>query len=542
MKRILFLLVVLVVSSFAQEGAKYLIITHDNFYDAIQPLAQWKHQKGLPVRVVKLSSINATPESLVRIRNYIVNAYNTWNPRPEYVLLVGSADFIRTDQNQFDDYYANMVGNYVMEISVGRFSCNNVSQCSVMVAKTLGYEKTPYLADTLWYKKGTGIVREDMAASDSVYWQNLRYIFNLWQTAGYIHIDSFSRIYGDSARHVEQAITNGRAFVVFRGQGVTNWWSPFAINPDLMNNGYKLPVIISGTCATICLEPNNSYLGEAILRAGSIMNPKGAVAFFGTTNSTSGTGIGILRGTVTTGFFRSIFIEGTYKLGDASKRAKFLIDSIRPAGYTSTRYREWNLLGDPELNLWTTVPKPLTIIYDSVIPVGQQNYIVTVRSGTTPLANALVCIMQDTFIYQYNNTNAAGQATFSINPQITGTMKITVTKQNYQPQEKTVRIRTAGIEQEIGRGQLAMANFTVYPNPARAYLNIKYQTSNIKNTNPTIKIYDVSGKVVGYWQLDIGHLRNGYWQLDITHLPVGIYMLGIINNQQEMFSKIIKSK
>ncbi|MEO0084075.1 MAG: C25 family cysteine peptidase, partial [candidate division WOR-3 bacterium] len=59
-------------------GAKYLIITHDNFYEAILPLAQWKHKKGVPTKVVKLSDLNATPESIARIKNYIVNAYNTW--------------------------------------------------------------------------------------------------------------------------------------------------------------------------------------------------------------------------------------------------------------------------------------------------------------------------------------------------------------------------------------------------------------------------------------------------------------------------------
>ena len=222
MRKIVFLAGFFYTFCFAQTGAKYLIISHDNFYDAIQPLAQWKHQKGVPSKVVKLSEINAAPESLTRIKNYIVNAYNTWNPAPAYVLLVGAPEFIRTDQNQFDDFYGNMTGNYVMEVSVGRFSCSNVSECNVMVAKTINYERYPYLVDTLWFTKGTGIVREDITASDSIYWQNIRYVFGLWQQAGYTQIDSFSRLYGDSARHVEQAITDGRSFVVFRGQGVNN--------------------------------------------------------------------------------------------------------------------------------------------------------------------------------------------------------------------------------------------------------------------------------------------------------------------------------
>lgn len=534
--KIFFLFIVLIASGFAQNGAKYLIITHDNFYNAIQPLANWKHQKGLPTKVLKLSEINATPESLVRIRNYIVNAYNTWNPQPAYVLLVGSGEFIRADQNQFDDYYANMSGNYLMEITVGRLPCNSVSQCSIMVAKTIGYEKTPYLLDTVWFRKGSGVIREDILPSDTVYWQNMRYIFGLWQNAGFIQIDSFSRINGDSARHVEQAITDGRAFVVFRGQGVVNWWDPFAINPELMNNGYKLPIVVSGTCATINLEPSMSYLGEAMLRSGTTNNPKGAVAFFGTTNSTSGTGIGILRGTVVTSFFKTVFVENQYRLGDAVKRAKFLIDSIRPSGYTSTRYREWNLLGDPELNLWTSVPKPLTVIYDSVISTGVQNYTVTVRDGSLPLAGALVCLMQDTLIYQYNYTNNNGQVSFSINPTTIGTMKLTITKQNYHPFQTSVRIRTAGIKQDFVNDRADIGNLTIYPNPTGTYLYIRKQRLNSKNLE--VKLYNIYGKIVK--AIKFG--GNSDLVVNVADLSAGVYVISITDNRKENFYKIIKSK
>jgi hypothetical protein len=62
-------------------GADYLIITHDNFYTNILPLATWKHAKGYQTRVVRLSEISATPTS-TNITAYIQNANNTWNPSP----------------------------------------------------------------------------------------------------------------------------------------------------------------------------------------------------------------------------------------------------------------------------------------------------------------------------------------------------------------------------------------------------------------------------------------------------------------------------
>ncbi|MEO0190905.1 MAG: C25 family cysteine peptidase, partial [candidate division WOR-3 bacterium] len=67
----------------AQEiGAKYLIITHDNFYDAILPYAQWKHKMGYKTKIVRVPSELA--QNATAIRNYIVNAYNTWQIRPEF--------------------------------------------------------------------------------------------------------------------------------------------------------------------------------------------------------------------------------------------------------------------------------------------------------------------------------------------------------------------------------------------------------------------------------------------------------------------------
>jgi len=504
-------------------GAKYLIITHDNFYDAIQPLAQWKQKKGIKTKVVKLSELNAAPESLVRIKNYIVNAYNTWNPRPEYILLVGSPHFIRSNQNKYDDYYADMSGNFLMELSVGRLPCSTATQCSVMVYKTLGYERTPYVSDTLWYKKGTGIIREDENAIDSVYWNNMRYVFGLWRTAGYVQIDSFSKLRGDSARHVESAITNGRAYVVFRGQGVTNWWSPFAIDATRMNNGFRLPIIISSTCATINLEPNVSYLGENCMRAGTVTNPKGTVAFVGTTNSESGPGLAELRGTVSQYLLKSIFTDQMFKLGDVLKRAKFILDSLQPPYYSIIRYREWNLLGDPELNVWTSVPKQLTVVYDSVIPIGQQTYTVLVRQGTNPVSNALVCVMKDTVIYQYNYTNTSGIVSFSINPQSTGTMSLTVTAQNCRAFEGTIRVRTNSIE-ENSKLLISNSKFRVFPNPCHDITEIFCTNSQSLNTNPQILIYDVQGRIRREVRIRKQEARDKI-KIDLGNLPAGIYMV-----------------
>ncbi|MBS4015413.1 MAG: T9SS type A sorting domain-containing protein [Candidatus Latescibacteria bacterium] len=273
------------------------------------------------------------------------------------------------------------------------------------------------------------------------------------------------------------------------------------------------------------------------MRAGTVSEPKGAVGFFGTTNSTSGTGIGILRGTVVTGFFQSVFIEQTNKLGDICRRAKFLVDSIRPAGYNSTRYREWNLLGDPELNIWTAVPKQMTVIYDSVILTGSQIYNVHVHYQSNPVANALVCLMKGTTIYEYGYTNSAGTVSFSINPQALGIMSLTVSARNFHPVEKTVTIGNAGIEQSIDI-QNKLFDLKVYPNPLKSFATIRFSVP--VEARVLIQLYDVSGRAI-HTLADENKMSGNYnLNFDAKKLLPGVYMMCLRVNRQELIRKIIK--
>ncbi len=456
MKKIYILFILLSGLAFGEQGAKYLIITNDMFYNEVQPLANWKTKKGIPAKVVPLSVTGNNP---VQIKTYIQNAYNTWNPRPEYVLLVGSGVRLPAINNS-DDYYVDLagVGNPLIELSVGRFPCMYLRQCSTMVAKTLSYEHTPYMSDTIWYRKGTTIVDEDPEA-ESVYWTDVRYIHSLWRSDNYLHIDSFSYVRGNTTADVVNAVNDGRAFLAERGEATVNWWH-FEFYPQYTNNGYKLPIVVSATCATLSLS-DTSYLGDQFLIAGRPNNPKGAVGFFGTTIATSGPGLGRLRGTVAQGFFRSVFQDGVYKLGDAAKRAKFILDSIRPPNYVDARYHEWNLLGDPELNMYTGVPKPLTVIHDTIIQTGPQTYSVLVFQSGNPVANALVCAMMDSTIYQYGYTNSAGLVSFTIYSPSQGVMSVTVTARNCLPYEKNVNILPGGNVHDVSPVSIVSPTYQV---------------------------------------------------------------------------------
>jgi hypothetical protein len=487
MKRfVLLLITILCVSEVFADGAKYLIIAPDSFVSAVQPLADWKTKKGVLAKVIPLS---ITGNTAAQIKNYILNAYNNWQIRPEYILLAGLGTVVPYSGSS-DDYFANMTGSYQIELSVGRFPCISVDQINTVIAKTLSCDRTPYVTDTTWYLKGTTIVREDGALpDDSIYWNAARYIHNIWQIANYIHIDSFSRLHGHNAQNVEQAITDGRAYVIYRGQGVTTWWSPFNVNITNMNNGFKFPVIVTGCCATISLS-STGYLGDQIMNAGSTTSPKGAIGYFATTQVSTSAYVARCRTEVAKGFFRSAFTDRVYKLGDVTKRAKFILDSLYN---DQSRYQEWNLFGDPELNLWTTVPKPLNVTYDSIIQPTPSNVTVTVMSNGAPVPNALICLMKDTTIYEYGNTDSTGIKVFSISPQDIGTISITVTARNCHPFEGIIRVSLSSIE-ENKMFQASSFTLQVSPNPAKILTAIRYSLPAKENVS--LQLFDISGRLV----------------------------------------------
>ena len=502
----------------AQDGARYLIITHDNFVQAIQPLAQWKTQKGMLAKVVPLS---VTGSSATQIRAYIQNAYNTWPIRPEYVLVVGAPNLLPPSLNTppfdgTDDAYGDMSGSYQVEIPVGRFFCNNPAECSTLVTKSLTYEKTPYASgDSTWMQRGTTIIRED-DPPDRHYQADCRYVRGLWSGAGFVQTESLISP-ADSSTDVRNAINAGRGLVLFRGRAVYHWWTPFdRVWPYTLTNGAKLPVVVSGTCITMTLYPGRTVQADSFVRAGTAQTLRGAVAYFGTTSF--GEPITIQRSTVSKGFFTAIFAEGRYKLGDACKRAKFYLDSLLPGD--RQYYQEWNLLGDPELNVWTTVPQPMAADYDTLIPVGPDSFDVTVTSSGAPVANALVCIQTNSGIYQYGYTDVSGQRSFSINDSVEEMMDVTVTARNCVPYEGQAEIyNPAGVITRLVPRRMAQMVLTVNPNPGRARFTV------VAQPGAQVSIHSSDGRLV--WTGSVP--ATGALSWDASNVPAGIYLVRSVN-------------
>ncbi|MBN1755734.1 T9SS type A sorting domain-containing protein [bacterium] len=425
-------------------GARYLIITPDTYADEIQPLAEWKHKKGMQCRIVTLSEVGGSDTA--SIHNYIRNAYNNWEVRPEFLLLVGNGPALPykygccTSYGGYygDWYYANIDADIEAEIYVGRFSSETSGDVTIQVNKTLGYERTPLMSETNWYLKGTVIVRYDGDWDDTIYVNDINFAASQMRSYGYTHIDTFNSSDDDRA-DVEAAVQNGRTFVLFRGQGTSNWWNPFNVIYDNTNNGYKLPIVISPTCHMI---NSGSYeeAGEYWMRACDGTTPEGSVGFLGTTSTMSNAAH--LRSRIARGFFQGAFADNILHYGAACEAAR--LRTLYEWGDTAD-YESFITLGDPELNMWTAVPRTMVVTHAAEVPIGPSSFNINVTVGGSPVNNALVCVLMDTVVYEYGYTNASGNLNLSINPAAPGTLWVTVTARNCHPYEGFAQTILAGV-------------------------------------------------------------------------------------------------
>lgn len=156
-----------------ETGCEFLIITHDDFYDASVKLATWKNQIGIETKVVKTSEIGIEPTA-DDIEAYIDETARSWDQVPAYLLLLGDAEFLPTCYKTghightftwkyvgetemhttvtkigTDVYYADFdnVINGAPDMAHGRISVETSVQAENAVDKIIRHERNPQSLD-----------------------------------------------------------------------------------------------------------------------------------------------------------------------------------------------------------------------------------------------------------------------------------------------------------------------------------------------------------------------------------------------------------
>ncbi|MCU0850796.1 MAG: C25 family cysteine peptidase [Candidatus Thermoplasmatota archaeon] len=329
-----------------QEG--YLIIVHDAFFDAIQPLADWKNSKGFDVTVTTTSEIPGGPTK-ENIKNYFVDAYNNWPIPPSYILLVGDVAQIPTwtgsDSGTCTDLYYVTIdsGNYFADMIISRFSAATAQQVTAMVDKTLYYEEGNFENDA-WVKKATFIASSDMGGMAE---DTHNYVIDLYLSPNNYSCDKIWESQGGNTADITNALNDGRSLCIYSGHGYSGGWATGPYDQgdvqNLQNQG-MYPFVTSHACSTNPFSESECF-GETWLR----VENKGGIAFWGASASTYWDEDDILEKRM----FKAWWEDNLGTIGGMTNMGLFyLYQEYGGGGMTQYYFEAYNVLGDSSVEIW----------------------------------------------------------------------------------------------------------------------------------------------------------------------------------------------
>lgn len=434
----------------------YLVVTVPEYEADLASLIDWKRRKGYEVRVATTVETGGTVEE---IGDYIRNAYETWDAPPLYVLLVGDVGDIPADlvqSNVADHPFTLLEGeDFLPDLFIGRFPAGDNLDVQTMVMKTVRYERHPHTdGGGTWFTRAL-MTAADYGAPTPV--EASRYCAQQLLNLGFAAVESVYCASGCPGQEpITAAVDSGVTIVSYRGwaRGPEGWHAPdFRVTyVPALSNGWKLPVVLSWVCHTGNFGYEEESFAEAWVRAGSAAEPRGAVAFIGTADPWSHTR---WNDRMATGFSDAMRLSGLSRLGPLLASTKIrLIDEfpselwMSEAGEESVEFyfHIYNLLGDPELSVWTAEPRAITVAHPDTVMVGS-NFIevrVAETKAGAPVADARVGIVQGERLLGFAHTGENGLALVPAVPDTTAdSLNITVTGANLAPYEGVATVAVA---------------------------------------------------------------------------------------------------
>lgn len=413
-----------------------LCITPDTFATTFKTYATWRHKTGTNVVVKKFSEIGANATNPDLIKNYIAQAYTTWEHPPTYILLVGDYGKVPRKQVVYDytfaneDYFVEIEGNdFFPEMMIGRFTHETLNGLQILINKFIKYERTPYTANQDWFKKAAVCSNDHYESQIAV----KRFTAEtMLRSGGFISVDTMmsSTPCNYSLTDVINAINGGRSYLNYRGEGWSSgWWAscyPFnTSNVSSINNGQMLTFVTSIGCGVAMFDVGSgNAFGEEWLELGSTSSPRGAVAFVGPTSNTHTT----YNNKIDKGIYVGMFDEGMDTPGQALLRGKlYMFNIYGNEHWVEYHYRVYCILGDPSIHIWKDIPRRVDVTYPQVISVGynQLEIVVLDSASRGPVAGAQVCLA-GVSEYVVGVTDANGRTFVEVTPGVNDTLLLLV--------------------------------------------------------------------------------------------------------------------
>jgi hypothetical protein len=354
------------------------------------------------------------------------------------------------------------------DVFVGRYSCKTAAQVEAYVNKVLEYEKEApatgfckevmHSGDCLWgWFDGSGGYHDDSETyeegwkSDAEVWTTKLYddcISPYWSPNRTDFYDTTPGVLLTSAVF-SATFDNGYGFVNMNTHGDVNVWGMESgggyLTSDALSqvNEKECGIICTIACVTNGFDGWIYGDGRDCLSEGFTRNPDGgAIGYVGSSRygwGFPGSDDGGPSFTYQRTFYEKLLGEGLYTLGEAYTEHKW--QNVDLCGqYGSYRWLQFtiNLMGDPELPVWTDDPQTMSVVYPPNIAPGSQTIYIKAEPGSRVCLWKKVGSADEVYVYGYADESGVYSAV--INPATTGTMKLTVTKHNYYPFEADITV------------------------------------------------------------------------------------------------------
>jgi hypothetical protein len=357
-------------------GADLLVITHEKFLNTLQGYVNWREGQGARVEVVTTQDIydefNFGIFSAKAIKEFLVYAFENWNPSPLYVLLVGDGTWdyrnIRGHGGNYvpsllqwlgdfglvsvDNEYARVSGeDFLPDLFIGRIPVREIGELNGVLQKIMRYESNPTLGD--WrrdfiFAAGSG-ARRNISFREIFEDSVIARVLPPHPLPVRVYADPDFNInpdpfFGTKTKLINE-INGGAAFVGYFGHGGGAVWShPDLLKNDdlpLLTNRDHLPFVASFTCFTAIFDdPVYQSLGEGLLLTPEV----GAIGVWGSSGgSFFNNGLWI-----TQSFFETLFdADSTITLGELIVGAKIDYAGKVTKTEVNTVLSVYTLLGDP---------------------------------------------------------------------------------------------------------------------------------------------------------------------------------------------------
>ncbi len=537
------------------EYYQYLIVTSPELAPSFQPLADWKTKKGVRTCVVSIDTILANysgRDDAEKLRTFLIRAYNRGTV---WVLLGGDEDVIPVryayptntssvpsypNQQICDLYFSDVDGQWDLDndgvwgepqqdspdiypdLFVGRIPAGDPVEVSAFVEKLIDYEKNPggdtfdYLTRALWVSSDQmrdwdgGIGQHGLLATDvpSNFSQDLSSLIespsgdaeNPLGPDGITCVDQMNQGWG-----IIGVLSHGKSSGFVAKSNLTNgspksWVLTYAGEGDghghmtNLGNHQEYGIMYSIACSQGAIDVDKyPYMGgePCVAEFYPLASQKGGVAFLGNTRwGWVGVSYKLFEE-----FIENLFDENLdHHLGVAEALSRCAYPGYRDIDYGH------NLFGDPEMQVWTQTPSPLTVIHPEQITLGKQNVILSVSSPGGAVGEAQVCMTLRGRTIFLGQTDQNGGISCNLDVDDIGEMSLVVTKPNYIPYQDSITISLAA-DVDDDNADAGMWSFELSqnrPNPFNPSTCIQYAVGSRQTAAfTTLRIYNVLGQRVG---------------------------------------------